>query len=390
MAFLRPGAYPIRPALPPREQPALILPEAQSAAASTYQKSEQDRRRHLASSRPYQLSLTRQLPLTYLEVTSVTAGTLKDYRQRLTELYSWAFNHGHQWTSPEELDSVLVQLFDVWFWEGLPVDRGTKLIAALKFFRVLDPTLAELMTLPRSSRALKAWTRAAPPNQRLPLPYVALVAIVGFALWRGEWMTAVCLYFQFRTYLRPGACDALKVKQLIRPQPAAGLPYWALVVNPVEDRIPGKTGLYDSSVLWDTDLWFGSVLDLLVNNRQPEGLLWTCPPAHIIAVMQAATEWLNLNCLAPCRYSLRHGGASDDLVQKRRALDVVKKRGQWVTDTSLRRYAKESRLQGEVAKIDPSVLRYASDLINILPSVFLGLMPPPVPPRPVRPAGLVR
>lgn len=390
MAFLRPGAQPARPALPPREQPTLTAAGLEGPTSSTYQKAEQDRRRHLASSRPYQVNMTRQLPLTYLEVTSVTAGTLKDYRQRLTELYSWAFNHGLQWTTPEELDGVLVQLFDVWFWEGLPVDRGTKLIAALKFFRVLDPAFAELTTLPRASRALKAWTRAAPPNQRLPLPYVALVAIVGFALWRGEWMTAVCLYFQFRTYLRPGACDALKVKQLILPQPAAALPYWALVVNPVEDRVPGKTGLYDSSVLWDTDLWFGRVLDQLVSNRRPESPLWTCTPAHIISVMSAATEWLNLSCLAPCRYSLRHGGASDDLVQKRRALDAVKKRGQWVTDTSLRRYAKESRLQGEVAKIDPSVLQYASELIDILPAVFLGQLPPPVPPRPHRIAGLVR
>ena len=176
------------------------------------------------------------------------------------------------------------------------------------------------------------------------------MAVVGVALWINEWMAAACLYFQYRTYLRPGTCDRLKVKQLIPPQAAAGLPYWALVVNPVEDRIPGKTGLYDSSVLWDIDIWFGEVFSILVTGRHPEAPLWTCSPARVIHVLQQATDTLALHPLAPCRYALRHGGASDDLVKGRRTLDSIKKRGQWVTDSSLRRYAKESRLQGEVAR----------------------------------------
>ena len=48
---------------------------------------------------------------------------------------------------------------------------------------------------------------------------------------------------------------------------------------------------------------------------------------------------------------MRHGGASHELAVKARPLDEIKKRGRWLTDTSLRRYEKGARLPELLAKI---------------------------------------
>ena len=49
----------------------------------------------------------------------------------------------------------------------------------------------------------------------------------------------------------------LRVKQLVPPQPMAGQAYqeWGLLLNPVEDRTPGKTGLLDEAILLDSEPW---------------------------------------------------------------------------------------------------------------------------------------
>ena len=96
--------------------------------------------------------------------------------------------------------------------------------------------------------------------------------------------------------------------------------------------------------------------------------------------MAEAVEWMQMQELAPCRYALRHGGASDDLLHNRRDLLGIKRRGQWVADSSLRRYAKESRLQSEVAKLHPEVLAYGARIESLLPWLFARRLAVPAPP----------
>ena len=42
---------------------------------------------------------------------------------------------------------------------------------------------------------------------------------------------------------------------------------------------------------------------------------------------------------------MRHGGASHDIVLGKRHITAVRKRGRWSSDQSLKRYAKDKRLQ---------------------------------------------
>ena len=330
---------------------------------------------------PAPLSLAHLTPMSYLEVTSVTDPTLRDYRRRLASLRLWCLKNQTDWVCIAELDSLLVRHFDELFWQGHPADHAGKLLASLKFHLPELSPLDGSTAIPRAHRSFRSWQKAAPANQRLPMAFVILCCFIGYAIHLGRRDIAINMLFQYRTYLRPGTCDGLRVRQLVAPQPQAALPFWALVVNPSEDRVPGKTGLYDQSVLWDIDTWMNPLLNHLVEGRPPTASLWTCSGLDVITLLHNGTEHMGLRALAPCRYAMRHGGASDDLLHRRRSLLEIKRRGQWSTDTSLKRYGKESRLQSEVAKVSPATLQYGSYIQKHLPSLLLGVMRVPPPPR---------
>ena len=59
-------------------------------------------------------------------------------------------------------------------------------------------------------------------------------------------------------------------------------------------------------------------------------------------------------------YSLRHGGASDDLLAGRRSLEQVRARGRWVSSSSLRRYTKATRLLRELQEVHGDVFSFGN------------------------------
>ena len=193
--------------------------------------------------------------LSYLESRSILPSTYKQYLSLVTQFMDWCHRNQLDWLSDTDLDLIVVTYFDKLFWVGTPSADGSKALAALKFFL---PNVSRLGagSLPRSHRALSSWTRLRPGRQRLPLPWIVMTAILGLLCHQGELVVAFALLLQFRTYLRPGVCDNLRVKQLIAPTSAAGLSYqyWALNLSPVEDLVPGKTGEFDESIMLDTDL----------------------------------------------------------------------------------------------------------------------------------------
>ena len=109
----------------------------------------------------------------------------------------------------------------------------------------------------------------------------------------------------------------------------------------MEDLVPGKTGLYDESVMWDTDPWILPWFARLTVGRRPEELLWPFSHADHLLLFEKVTSLLQLHALRPCLYALRHGGASDDLLTGRRSVMEVKRRGGWAAESSVKRYAKE-------------------------------------------------
>ena len=120
----------------------------------------------------------------------------------------------------------------------------------------------------------------------------------------------------------------------------------------------------------------------LQSERRNAETLWPHTPEQFIALWNQIVVELQLQPLNPCRYALRHGGASEDILSRRRLLVDVKRRGRWVSDSSLRRYGKETRLLSELTKVHPDVLAYGDRILGLLPSLFLEAAPVPAPPRP--------
>ncbi len=319
----------------------------------------------------------------YLELISVGEPTIHDYIIRAKEFATWCATMGLLWVSDPELDLALLLFFDMLFFKGKGVDAGSKLVAALKY---MMPRFARVGagTLPRSSRALTSWGKARPGNQRLPFPLIALMAVIGVLTFQGKTWEALYLFMQFRTYIRPGAFAKLLVKQLIPPALAAGLvcSHWCVNLNPVEDLVPGKTGLFDESIMWDMDLWAGSLFTRLIHGRSPTDPLWPLDHGDMILLFKNTCQQLGMSCLEPCLYSLRHGGASQDLLSRCRSLEEVKKRGGWRSDASLRRYGKDAKLTSELNKIPQVVRDYGAKIGVHLEAVLchnIRFLPPALP-----------
>jgi hypothetical protein len=289
----------------------------------------------------------------------------------------WCTKQGADWQTDLLLDHWLVVWFDELFFRGHPVADGTKALAAIKYY-VPRVSRTGPGSLPRALRAVASWTKAAPPRQRLPLPAVVLAAMVGAVMssgWIHAQETALRWWLAFRCYLRPGESDKMTVSSLVAPSSAAGPQYvcWGLHLHPAEcGGLPGKTGLFDEAVLFDTELRLGHLLYLLQVNRCPTDPLWMVTAEEDIRRFNLIAETLHLEPLAPSRYGLRHAGASEDLLTGRRAALDVKRRGRWRADSSLRRYGKETRLQAELQKVSPTVIAFGRQVMDQIENVILS------------------
>ena len=75
--------------------------------------------------------------------------------------------------------------------------------------------------------------------------------------------------------------------------------------------------------------------------------------------LRDALEALQMDHMGVELYSLRHGGASDDFLTKRRTLPEIKHRGRWRADSSVRRYTKSARALKELEKMPKDSLSLA-------------------------------
>ena len=95
----------------------------------------------------------------------------------------------------------------------------------------------------------------------------------------------------------------------------------------------------------------------------------------------AALNMIDLNAV---RYGMKYGGASPDLLSGARSLQEVKRRGVWKSDSSLKRYGKETRAMSEVHKTLKNSMEYGKRVSAQLPEVLLGTMRLPPHPCPLQ------
>ena len=197
-----------------------------------------------------QARLGRLFGKSLLEMCAVQAPTALDYTKRMEMFTAWLRQKRLTPATLEEMDAAIVKYFDNLFYSGIEVSEGSKTMAAVQH---LWPHAKG--RLPRGWRAIKGWSKLAPPRTRLPLPWVGLMALIGAALHQGFFWEAFAMLLQFVCYLRPGELLNLKHANLMAPARAAGPGgrWWGLILGDHEMGRAAKSGEFDESVQLDRD-----------------------------------------------------------------------------------------------------------------------------------------
>lgn len=190
---------------------------------------------------------------------------------------------------------------------------------------------------------------------------------------------ALGLILSFSAYLRPGELITLRVMDLVPPpQYESAGKQWSLVIRPEQVGRSTKTGTFDDSVILDSPYTaeLGPMWAALVGCEP--GSPWRVSSAPLFpftqdqyskSVKQAFTA-VGGEALAAVAYSARHGGPAWDRYKKFRSVPEVKSRGRWLSDRSLRRYEKHSKLAQVMGMIAKPWQRYhalcAKQLVKFL------------------------
>ena len=106
--------------------------------------------------------------------------------------------------------------------------------------------------------------------------------------------------------------------------------------------------------------------------RCPSARLWSFEMGPANIERKSASDPLGLSEISPSLYSLRHGGASRDLLERRRTVQEVKIRGRWQSDSSLRRYAKATKLVDVISRVPPETLAKGQLVIDNIHNIMVS------------------
>ena len=118
------------------------------------------------------------------------------------------------------------------------------------------------------------------------------------------------------------------------------------------------------------DPWILEPLAGLLSTRAENESLWRFTAPQLRAEFYRCLDVLGLQHLKAHLYSLRHGGASHDLLACRRSLAEVKSRGRWASDQSLKRYGKSTRMLAVTRSVPADVRRFGDHVIEHLSEVI--------------------
>jgi len=316
--------------------------------------------------------------LSVLERLAIRPSTETLYASLLYQFVAFCKEQTRSWDSAAALDAVLVLFLNHLFLLGHGPDAGSQTLSALGHW-LPELGRATRTLLPRAARCTTAWRRRVPPRTRLPLPRALAGAIAGLLIHQGLPRAGLLVLLALVAYLRPHELARLRARHVVPPVPAAGPAYaaWGLLLGDSLTLQPGKTGVWDESVLLDLDPWILRPLEALKSALQPDALLCNLTPGDLKARFEGAATLLGLAPLRPSLYQLRHGGASEDLALQRRPLAAVQRRGRWQSETSLRRYSKESKLLAILGLVHPDAVAFGQSVIDNLEAVLLyGLLDP--------------
>ena len=319
-----------------------------------------------------------------LEAEAVAPATAKDYQARLLTFDTFCgpnrLKVGASNAGLMLLELMLLEFFDHLFLSGAPLDAGTKLLAAVGHRWPALHHSARTGQLARARRALQGWNRLAPLPTRLPAPWPAVSAIA-MALIRMGWSwLALAVVVAADCYLRPGELLSLTSDSVCRAQPAVGRTFrhTSLLLFPQEKGVSSKTHEFDDSVVVNTPgrEWLGPLLEARAALVGPGMPLFPVTPSSFTTLFKTAASQAGLAPWNLSLYVLRHSGPSHDILAGLRTLLEVKRRGRWLSDQSVRRYEKSSRVTSRLQTLDGQTLTHLQKCDEQLEAALKGVGQP--------------
>ncbi|CAK0811819.1 unnamed protein product [Prorocentrum cordatum] len=313
---------------------------------------------------------------TFLESSSVSTKTYKDYDQRHSDFQEWIAQNRLSIKLERQPDLVLTDYINHMWSTGHDVSEGSKVLAAYMYFYP-DYSKAGRNVLPRARKALRGWRRLEPGRTRPPIPLHLLALLWLEMIHMGSPLMALALVTMWVAYLRPGEAMRLKEKALVSPPRTSASALWSLHMHEELDQHPSKVNLFEESLVLDSaDLpWLG---DLLAGLRkgQPDRLFFEFKYPLLGQAMLGAAKKVGLEKLKITAYHMRHSGPSHDILFKRRSLASVKARGRWLSDRTVRRYEAHGRLLQQQAKVsDDTNMKGALALDKLKDAFHTSLFP---------------
>jgi len=309
--------------------------------------------------RPPRSLLTLAPELTKLMMHRVRPSTQEAYTVVLLMLAGWLRVRILPAWSAEIWDTVLCEFFEHLFDLGHNLSTASRAAAALLWAlpRLGSPFRR---VLPCASHALRGWRLLRPPASRPPIPWQVAAGIAMEMLRTGALTAGLLTVAMLFAYLRPSEALALEVRHVVLPRDSSTgtTRFLTLVIFPLENETPGKTGEFDHSVPLDLEehLWLVQALKLWVRGRSPGDLLFDLTYETFLSWFKATAARCRLQALAPMPYVLRHGGALHDRGSRQRSLTGIQRRGNWRSWASVRRYEKSVRLGLQLQKLPADVL----------------------------------
>ena len=236
---------------------------------------------------------------------------------------------------------------------------------------------------PQFMKAFAGWRRLHPLRSRSPAPWEVVVEVARLLLLSRRHQMALAAVLMSETYLRPSELLALTAQQVVWPTPgAAGAAgQLTLVVHASELGIASKVGEYDPSICLDLprQLWLLPYLRRLCSRLAPSDPLFDFGYSDFAACFKAELSSARLDFLHLTLYCLRHGGASHDARMSARTLLDIRRRGQWRSWTSVRRYEKHGRLGMMLQSIPENQRQHLLQQSATVESRFARLWPLPSP-----------
>ena len=238
-------------------------------------------------------------------------------------------------------DSVMVEFLEALFDAGQGLAMARRVPCAVMWAR---PALGTPMRriFPMTSAALGGWKRLQPPFTRPPLPRSIMLFMVLELMERRHFGCALAIALMFETYGRPSEILALTRESVVTPVSlgAGTLGQVVIQIRSADLGITGKTGLTDLSIPLDLPrhAWLANLLRQWSKDLAPGQRLWLFSHQELSKLFHDAADNLNVSCLRPCLFSLRHGGPSHDRTVGARSLQEVQQRGGWKSHELIRRY----------------------------------------------------